>query len=186
MRFAILLLALLPLFAGCASAPEPTGGPFSIMFDVSMGRAGRSAPEPMLVLHPDGRAVAGAPYGGPSGERLLTPDEVSELRQWIVQTNRVFSINARHVNGLAHRVRRGGRHLSIADGGSVRLAVTDADRTAEFQVYAPSFAAKHFPNDTQLMRFLAITDRLRALRNEIIDPSPQPPSEPRPSGSGPS
>lgn len=128
--------------------------------------------QPWLQVFGDGRIVCGSQVPNlPSNEGRLTPAQLQELANWLVQEQKVLELTAEKIS----RELEGYQSL-MADGLTTSIKIQLAKESREFSVYTLRQTAGDLPDAKGLQVLASIETRLRAVRRlgdigsqEILD-----------------
>ncbi|MBL8889522.1 MAG: hypothetical protein JNL67_06055 [Planctomycetaceae bacterium] len=147
-----------------------------ITMDVSGGFRVPTPPgferQPWLQVFGDGRIVCGSQVPNrPTNTGRLTPAELQQLTNWLVQEQQLLELTAEKISGELE-----GYQSPIADAPTTTIKIQLAKVSREFSVYALKQTARDLPDAKGLQILATIEARLRKVRQlgdigsqEILD-----------------
>ncbi len=127
----------------------------------------RDDPEPVLVIHADGRVVVSTAYGRSKRVETTIPvAEVQALLRYIVQEQAFFDFDEATTAAVKEAMRA--KALGIVHSATTVLRVKTATREHAVSFYALAASAKKYPDIKSLSRLAAVVRRLSRVRCESL------------------
>lgn len=156
--------------------PENPESPV-ISLDFKGGLKPRQPNNPHLLITSSGEGFLGSPYGVSQPINFkISQDEIQDILKFIIDENHFFSFDPDAVQEkideelnkpIAGDNKNSKRVFAVADAPTILIRVEADGRDHTVEYYALTFAARQFPNITELQQLLTIQKRLQHLTSVI-------------------